>query len=78
MTDRIRSVLEAHPLIAEKGFYAGRVICGGCHTVLGDPGRHLLEVLAAELDPFYTPVEPVRLGPVKAPGQLESTIGWER
>lgn len=77
VTEQIRRVLNEHPLVAEKGFYAGVVICDSCHTCLGDPAQHLLKFLAPVLDPFYTPPEqaPKVSGRVRDP--RESRIGWE-
>jgi hypothetical protein len=57
VTDRIREVLEQHPLIPGEGFYAGTIVCDGCHWVLGNPATHLLAMLAPVLDPDYTPPE---------------------
>ena len=75
VSDRIREVLEQHPFIVGEGWYAGEIICNTCHLCT-DPSRHLHKFLAAALDPDYKPTD-VSLPPLRAPGQKESTIGWE-
>jgi hypothetical protein len=53
ITAQIREVLSKHPLIVGEGYYAGQIICDGCHRCLGNPVEHLVKVLAQVLDPFY-------------------------
>ena len=75
VSDRIREVLEQHPFIVGEGWYAGEIICNTCHLCT-DPSQHLRKFLAEALDPDYVEPQPVS-SPVRAPGQKESTIGWE-
>lgn len=78
VTAQIRAVLAQHPLRAEKGFYAGMVICDGCHVCFTDPTEHLLEALVAVLDPFHNPGSrpSERPGGERAPDRRESQVRW--
>lgn len=78
ITDQIRAVLQKHPLIVGEDFYAGELICDGCHIVTSDMTEHLTRALAEALDPFYAPSEPHRAtNPVRADRDpRESQIVW--
>jgi hypothetical protein len=65
LMDRIAEVLEAHPLKAETGFYAGEVICDGpnCHLCV-NATTHLLQAFSKAFDPtFESPRKPVESRP---------------
>jgi hypothetical protein len=71
-----RAVLSQHPIGVGEGYYAGQVLCEGCHLCLGNPTEHLVKALAEALDPSYRPPgSPVR-PETRRDDPRESQIVW--